>query len=150
MINMTNLDYRKSCTEVLAILNNMSIENFKKIPRELIEAFETSKDADYDFSLDYSKDLKDQDVSEFTLAILNNLYRDYLASEEEKNMIMLEEKQKRSEEEKIKREKYNPDDIFKKKTQVEDSNESVAMVKYKETIFSKIIKKIKEIFHIKH
>lgn len=146
MINMTNLDYRKSCTEVLAILNNISIENFKKIPRELIEAFETSKDADYDFSLDYSKDLKDQDVSEITLAILNNLYRDYLASEEEKNMIMLEEKQKRSEEEKIKREKYNPDDIFKKKTQVEDSNESVAIVEYKETIFSKIIKKIKKFF----
>lgn len=145
MINMTNLDYQKSCTEVLAVLNNMPIEDFKKIPKELINAFEANKDNNYNFVIDYSKDLKDQDLSDFTIAILNNLYRDYWASEDTRKKIILEENQKRYEQEKIKREMYNPDNIFKKNMQVAANPKND-----KENIFRKIINKIKNFFHINH
>lgn len=142
MINITNIDYGKCCTEILAIINNMSIENSKKIPKELIDAFEANKDNNYDFNLDYSKDLKNQELSPFTIAILNNLYRDYWASEDTRNKIILEEHQKRYEQEKMKREMYNPDNLFKKK----NNTECVAMVEYKENVFKKIINKLKKIF----
>jgi len=51
------------------------------------------------------------------------------------------------------REKYNPDNIFKKRTQesvIEEKNieKEFALVEYKESIFKKLINKIKNIFHI--
>ena len=51
----------------------MPIEAFKKIPTELINAFEENKDDNYKFFLDYSKDLKDQDLSKFTLHDLKQI-----------------------------------------------------------------------------
>ena len=47
------------------------------------------------------------------------------------------------------RKKYNPDNLFKNKvTKVETIEKSVAVVAYKESVFQKIINKIKDIFHI--
>ena len=47
-------------------------------------------------------------------------------------------------------EKYSVDNLFKNKTnvtQIERKEESVAMVEYKESIFRRIINKIKGIFY---
>ena len=149
---MTNLDYKKSCTEVITILNNMPIEAFKKIPIELINAFEENKSDDYIFFLDYSKDLKDQEISPFTLAILNNLYRDYLETEEQRKRILEKEKYDLDILEQKKREKYNPDDIFKKNknTNVEilENNTNTALIEYKESFFIKLKEFIFKILHI--
>jgi len=155
MINVTNLDYKKSCTEVLAILNNIPIRDFKKIPTSLINAFETNKDTDYEFFIDYSKDLKDQDISDFTLAILRNLYRDYWATEEERSMILLDEKQKRYRLEKSKKETYNPNDIFKKvhnkevkQMEISENIADIELIEYKKTFFTRFKNFIFKILHI--
>ena len=45
------------------------------------------------------------------------------------------------------REKYNPDNLFKKKENIQEENkEELQLVEVKESIFKKIINKIKEIF----
>jgi len=47
------------------------------------------------------------------------------------------------------REKYNPDDIFKKHILEENTiKDEACLVKYKESIFKRFIIKIKSIFHI--
>ncbi|MBQ2937484.1 MAG: hypothetical protein IJE05_01150 [Clostridia bacterium] len=155
MINMTNLDYKKSCTEVIIILNNMPIEYFNKIPTELIKAFEHNKDNDYNFFLDYSKDLKAQNISSFTLAILNNLYRDYWANEEERKEILEKEKYDLNILEQEKREKYNPDNIFKKvkkdeyiNVEITENNINTALIEYKESFFTRFKNFILKILHI--
>lgn len=57
------------------------------------------------------------------------------------------EKNKLLQEEKRIREKYNPDNLFKNKVvRVEKVENSVAMVEYKESIFTKIKNWFKRIF----
>lgn len=154
-MNMTNVDYKKACVEILAILNNMSIENFKKIPKELIEGFEKNKDNNYIFDLDYSKNLKEQKLSPFTIAILNNLYRDYLVSEDIKEQLILKENQRRCELENFKREIYNPDELFKKvdkdkniNIEMLKNNTNTELIQHKETIFTKLKNIIFKILNI--
>ena len=86
-----------------------------------------------------------------TKEILTVLYKDYICDDLER--IELEKTLKNNEikyQEKL-REKYNPDNIFKNKTkEVIDTiteNESTSVTTYKESFFSKIINKIKLIFH---
>ena len=86
-----------------------------------------------------------------TKEILTVLYKDYICDDLER--IELEKTLKNNEkkyQEEL-REKYNPDNIFKNKTkEVIDTiteNESTSVTTYKESFFSKIINKIKLIFH---
>ena len=49
------------------------------------------------------------------------------------------------------REKYNPDNLFKKHSLKQEENvimNEVSMVEYKEPLFKRFINKIKNIFHI--
>ena len=67
------------------------------------------------------------------------VYRDFIASNKEKKQITDIEKNELLEEEKRIREKYNPDNIFKKRdTKIETVENSVAMIECKESIFKKI------------
>lgn len=66
---------------------------------------------------------------------------------------MTEEKEEQIRIENELREKYNPDNLFKKQDQVKNTEEvmteEVAMVEYKESIFKRFINKIKSIFKMK-
>ena len=82
------------------------------------------------------------------------IYRDYIVSKEERTRLLAEEKEEQNRIENELREKYNPDDLFKK--HIEDKNvtendiqSEVTLVEYKESIFKRFINKIKDIFHIK-
>ena len=44
------------------------------------------------------------------------------------------------------REKYNPDNLFKRKTK-EEKTENVAIIEHKESAFAKILNRIKRFFH---
>ena len=151
MINTINTEYAKACTEVLAIISNMSIENFKKIPKELLKCLEENKDSEYNFQLDYSKSLNEQNISKFTTAILRNIYRDYWASEDVKQKILLDEANKRYESEKIKRELYNPDNIFKNinKSNSRQQNTTAITITKEDSILKKILDKIKNMWRKK-
>ena len=89
---------------------------------------------------------------EETKAILANIFRDYWATLEQKERILEKEKNDREIEENLKREKYNPDDLFKKKQKVIQQNEEIQSkfpveIK-KEKFYKKIINFMKKIFHI--
>ena len=78
--------------------------------------------------------------------VKHNSYCLYLAIEENQQIKELQ----RIFYNKFPQEKYNPDDIFKNKKQTistdENISNTVAMVEYKESIFKKIINKIKRLF----
>lgn len=144
MVNTANIDYAKSCTEVLAIIYNMSIKNFNKIPPEVIKTLEENKDSNYNFKLDYSKNINEQNISEFTIAILKNFYRDYWATEDTRQRILLDEANRRYEKEKIKYELYNPDNVFKNMNKSNNSKKQTAIVPAKkENIFKRLLRKLK-------
>lgn len=65
------------------------------------------------------------------------------------NKIKLDKIQKSEEE---KREKYNPDNLFKNRKlnqQEHETQQEVALVEVKEKFYTKFIKKLKELFGIK-
>ena len=139
---MVNSTYAKAYTEVLEIIKHFSEEEYAKIPKEKIEFYKNNMDRNYKFIINPEIDLAEQNISAEANAIIVNLFRDYYATEEQKNKIkeMLELNDKKEEQEK--REKYNPDDIFKKinkdkniNMETPDTKINAALIEYKESIF---------------
>ena len=152
---MTNEKYAKAYKEIVEILKYMPKESVNKIPSKMLEMFNEEQSKDYNFKIDTEKPFEEQELLEETKAILANMFRDYWATEYQREIILQKEKFDREELEKIKREKYNPDDIFeeKEKTDIlsnkapEKSNKLPVEIK-KENLFKRLIIFIKKFLHL--
>ena len=136
-------------TETLTILNNINIEEYKKIPSELIDMFIKYKDTNYEYTIKET-DFEKQPILEETKIILAILFKNYWATPNQKEKIKLKENYDGMQEELIKREMYNPDKLFIKSAKQEKVTECVktnelSMVKYKESLFKKIWNKLTNI-----
>ena len=109
---MVDSKYGIAYSEVLEILKHIPIEDYNKIPRNEIELFETYADKDFIFNYDSSKTLEEQNVSNITKGIIILLFRDYWATEIQRNKIVAKQNYDRVKLEEKKKEKYNPDNIF--------------------------------------
>ena len=140
--------YSQAFTEVLEVLNNSEKSIVSRIPKSFLEFLNQYKDNNYKVEIDFSNENWDEQVKKETQAILALIYRDYIVSQEERERLLSEEREEQKRIENELREKYNPDNLFKNKTNnIENSaNAPVEMVEYKESIFKKIISKIKNIF----
>lgn len=148
---MVATNYKNAFKEVYIILDSLVEEDYKKIPPELIETIYRNMNQDYKYELDEEQELSTQKMLPETKAILFNIFRDYLSTEEQKQKIIRMQKEERQKNELKKREQYNTD-VFANKEQTnnpEIQKEQVSLIKYKENIFKKIINKIKNIFKIK-
>ena len=140
-------EYRIALSEVNAILKLSSLEVIHNVPYKLRKYIVQNMDKTFKANIDMSKNLENQDISNKAKNILALIYRDYLVSNEEKNKLIVNEKQMQIERQKQIRELYNPDNIFKKKHEINEQQESTAMVVVKEkNIFTKILHKIKSFF----
>jgi len=77
----------RSCNEVLEILSNIPIKDYKKIPREEISKLRLGIDEDYNFIYDTSKKFSEQSVSRDALMTFTRLYYLYIADDREKKGI---------------------------------------------------------------
>ena len=132
---------RREYTEVLEILNAIPSGDYLKIPIEKIEFFEDNKDSKYVFEYNRDLSLEEQNVSRATMAILVQLYKDYIALPEEKDKIeeILRLNYLKNEYEK---KGIYKDDIFTKQTKKQE----IAKVE-KINWFKKILLKIRMIFN---
>ena len=90
-------DRRNVYTEVLTILQDLNEEEYKKIPKEIIKTLEDNRNINYKYILDNKLLLKEQPMLPETKAILFNLFRDFLATPEQRSKILrmqYEERQK--------------------------------------------------------
>ena len=135
----------KAYVEVLEVINNLEEEEKSKIPQEKIDFYEKNKDKNYKFTIDTSADLDKQKLSRKAYAVIIALYLDYFADEDEKNKLNKVLQYNQNKEDKMKRERYNPDNIFKKtKTEdtisnIEESNNELLPVPIKEHWYTKIL-----------
>ena len=67
---MIKIQKNKAYTQVLEVLNFIKVEDYYKVPKELICALEKNKDEDDKFKYDSSKDFLDQNVSSEAKLIL--------------------------------------------------------------------------------
>lgn len=125
---------RKEYNEILEILKHIPSYDYFKIPDEKIEFFKTYSVKDYDFKIENINDAK---ISRETFAIYTSLYRDYIATDEEKEKIneILLLNQKRKEE------KYSSKKLFNSKKE----NEKLVKVE-KISLLKKILNNLKSIF----
>lgn len=142
-MNLTK-EQTQAYTEVIEVLKYMSEEDVAKIPEEIYKYYDDNKDKSYNFSVDTTKKFEEQNLLEETKIVFAILYRDYWATEEQREKIKLKEKQDLEQIELEKREKYNPDNIFNNSNSVADEK-SLVEVK-NESLFTKIINFIKNLF----
>lgn len=143
---MVNVEYANAYSEVLGILKCISTEEYNKIPKEKIKLFEECSNKEYIFNYDSNKTLDEQNVSKRAKAVIAILFRDYWATDTQREKIVAKQNYDRQKIEQELMEKYNPDNLFKKKEQVEEINENTEckeLVEYKEeNFFKRLLRKI--------
>lgn len=137
----------KEYNEVVEILNHISKDDLNKIPIDMYNMFKANRDIDYRFIYDTNKTLEEQNVSKEAKTIIAILYRDYWATEKQREKILEKERQDRKEMEQENRAKYNPDNIFRNKMKTIDNVNETDLIETEKSIFGKIINFIKRIFH---
>ena len=126
-------------TEIGCLLKYFPNSFIEKLPNKLLEIISLKADRKYLIDVDTDKSINEQNISNKTKMILAVLTYNYWSNEKQKDII----KKKLYNNKKIYQrnltEKYNSDNLFKnKETKVETVENSVAMIEYKESIFTKI------------
>ena len=147
---MTDIEYKNTLCEVSVILKNMDKFLVSKIPENVKKKIEEDKSQNYKFEYNFNKGLSEQKMLKTTKLYLTMLFLRFLCTEEEKKEILkiMNENEAKYKEELLEKQKmYSANNIFKenatKKSVVEEKQDNVQMVKYKENIFSKFFNKIK-------
>lgn len=126
---------RRALTEVYNVLIMLDKENFDKIPKKMIDAIKDNMDTAYE--VEWSE-IEKGNLLEDTEKILAVLYTDYLATPEEKNIIMQLEN--------LRYKDCYP--VFKNRVKKENINEERKLVEVKkENWFMRLVGKIKCFFN---
>lgn len=149
---MISIEYANAYTEVLEILKYIPSAEYQKIPENKIMLLEENANYDHLFFYNPLQTLDEQNVSRIAKSIIAIFFRDYWASDSQKEKIIKFQKNVRQKLEEEKREKYNPNQIFKSKIETQNiserENSKEIMVIKEENLISKILNKIKTWFKI--
>ena len=139
----------KSCKEIYVILSKLGL--FYKLPEELKEYIYQNQSLSYEYDFDTNLPLIYQINNDKTKAYISYLYIKYINdSSSEKAILLKKYEQNEIINQKNLKEKYSYDNLFKKNNTHSQDNynvEEVSMIKYKESIFKKLLDKLKRIFH---
>ena len=147
---MENEEYAVACTEVLEVLNYISKEDYNKVPRDVIQVLEKNKKDDIVFLYNPWKDINEQKMSETGRMMLASFFRDYWATEVQKNKIKAFQNNKRHQIEEENRKKYNTDIFKNRNTTINEGQneqaENIQLAEYKENIFRRILGFFRKMF----
>ena len=134
MNSNVNIEYANAYSEVLEVLNHMSKEDYNKIPKDMLEMFQTNCNNECQFRYDLNKEFEDQEISRRAKLILAILFRDYWATPYQKEKIIAKQNCERQKLEQQKFEKYNPERIFENIRQpiIEEVKNINSMIEVKE------------------
>ena len=146
---MISEKYAYAYKEVIEVLRHTKKEDVCKIPSYKILLYAKYMNNNYNFKIDETKNIEDQNLSPEAKAILANLYRDYWASTYQRQRIKAKEQY---DIEKILKDKYNPDNLFKNtnrgmQLETQQSEETRMTISQEEKWYQKIFNLIKNIFH---
>ena len=137
-----NTQYRKSLSEVLAVINSLETEQSAKISNSFIEFVKDNMDLEYYNTISeiVDENFVNTMLSEDAKGLIALVYRDYLVDKDKREELLKEETEIERKYQEELREKYNPDNIFKRKQQeneeiIEEGTEETALVEYKEQNF---------------
>lgn len=149
---MVDSKYGIAYSEVLEILKYIPVEDYNKIPKTKIELFETNANKEYTFTYDPNKTLEEQKVSNITKGIIILLFRDYWATEVQRNKIISKQNYDRMKLEEERKKKYTLDDVFGKNDRntvidnAENKSEIMLIEKNDKKWYKKVLKFLMKIF----
>ncbi len=148
MVEAKIINYKKALVEVDAVLSCLDYNEYKKIPTNIINAIENNKDEEYMYEYDEELEYEDWSLMPETKAILYNIFKKYLATEEQRKYLQQKERLEnyKIESEKIK--KYNSENLFKKEKEVKkvEQEENNELIVKRDSSFKRILEKLKSIF----
>lgn len=118
-------NYKKALVEVEAVLDCLNIEDYNKIPKEIINKIKENKDQAYKYEYDKSLQFDRWNFMDETKAILYNLSKKYLISEEERLKLIQHEITEQNKIEDEKKKKYDANDLFKTEYAKDDTAKSI-------------------------
>lgn len=141
---------RQAYAEICAVLDCMPNEYVIKIPKKIIELFQTEKLENYEVNINKSNPLDKNYLSKKTMVLIAMLNYQYWCPNKKVKDELYEKYLSNNEKyEKEIQEKYNSDNLFQdnKTEKIEIQEEIQALIEYKEkNIIQKIFDKIKRIF----
>ena len=142
-----NIKTKEIYSEVYQVLNLLGNEYIDKLPKSLFNMLEEKRNINYEPKYTEDLPLNKQNIKKETLSIIALLHLNYWCENvNEKNELnqMFKNNEDRYQDEL--RKKYDPDNIFKKHIQENIIKNEVSLVEYKESIFKRLINKIKSLF----
>ena len=111
------IEYRNALAEVDYILSLTSNDIIKKIPISLLDFIKKQKAPNCQLSINEELSLNEQPLKKETRAIISLIYRCYLCSSEQSMKYKIDDIIELRKEEITLKEKYNPENLFKKDSQ---------------------------------
>ena len=146
---MVSVRNANAMAEVIYYLKGIKQEDIDKIPKKFIQYLNKNASKEYKCDFDYNKPLKELNLLDETRGIIGMIcYNYWCVTEKQKEQYLKRLSQNEQQYQKILNEKYNPDNIFenKKLDFIENTTNPTEITEYKESIFKKLINKIKSIF----
>lgn len=151
---MANIEYSEAIVEVLEILEYSDDNILEKIPKKLIKFWERNKSKTYKPNLDHNKSIIEMNLKDKTKSILSMIYLNYLCNDAEAKEIssIINHNEEIYQTELIK--KHNSQHSEKEQNIINTINEntkstSITIIDNRESIFKKIVNRIKRFFNIK-
>lgn len=146
MVNTKEMKYSMVYVQLNEIIKNLSLQEIQKLPDTLIMNIRKNIDNSLDWKYDKQREIYEQDLLVETKAMLIEIYEKYLCSDNDKTFWKKYDKLCLNMIENKKRNDYNTDEMFKNRKNKIDTNKTIEMVIYKESIFDKIRNFIKRLF----
>lgn len=113
--NLSELErYAIGFAEIHELFKYADEEFLDKIPNKFKNFISEHRDLNHVFKFDVNKPLQEQELTEAAKEIISIIYFNCFCTKEEREKILEEEKLRKAEQEEVLRNKYNPDNIFKK------------------------------------
>lgn len=137
--------------EIYEILKIFPKELVDKVPKYKLDYIKQNMDESYEYNITIET-FDGKTMLDETAAILAILFRDYWATEKQKDKIINYHNTQREKMANEIKEKYDPDNVFNRRNveqeKTKETKEKLAVVEFKENIFKKFINKIKAISKI--
>lgn len=149
-----DIQTKQAYSEIDEFLSLLDEKTRNEVPSKLREFFKKEKDNNYHKGINPNTPIKEQNLKNETLALIALLNLQYWCKDEnEKERLKQVYANNENQYQEELREKYNPDNIFKKnnnQVQVKDKiEEPKQLVEYKENIIKKFFEKVLKFFHIR-
>lgn len=142
---MEQIEISNAANEVLSICEYINPKFVAKIPTDfMIKLKELATNSNNCIKIDINKKLSEQEISETGKALITLIYYSYLATEEEKQQLQESWNKNDSIYAEYIKQKYDPNNIFKKQENVKNDNKEI--IEYKKNFITRILEKLRNKF----